>query len=109
MTSPSTPTCIALASAGVSLVLDLSGGRLPAVLHWGAALRPLDDDDALALVEATRPVPAASTGRRPGPGRAAAGALDRLDGTARAQRLARRRAWSPKFAVGAATLDGDPT
>ena len=33
---------IHLRAGGVSLVLDSSDGRLPAVLHWGADLGELD-------------------------------------------------------------------
>ena len=29
---------IALRSEGVSLLLDISGGQLPAIVHWGADL-----------------------------------------------------------------------
>ena len=50
-------TCVGLSAAGVSLVLDLSDGRLPSVLHWGAGLGTLTDGDALALVEAAAPCP----------------------------------------------------
>src|SRR4051794_30959495 len=36
-------------SGGVSLVLDLSGGRLPRVLHWGADLGELSDESLVEL------------------------------------------------------------
>ncbi|MGI3784993.1 MAG: hypothetical protein ACRYG2_29900, partial [Janthinobacterium lividum] len=58
--NPPSPTCVGLSAAGVSLVLDLSSGRLPSVLHWGAELPRLTDDDALALTEAVAPVAAPS-------------------------------------------------
>ena len=32
-------TILILREADVHLLLDLTSGRLPAVLHWGAALR----------------------------------------------------------------------
>jgi alpha-galactosidase len=41
-----------LSTAGVSLVLDCTRGRLPAVVHWGAALGEQSASDLLALVEA---------------------------------------------------------
>ncbi len=102
------PTCVALSAAGVSLVLDLSQARLPSVLHWGAALPELTDDDARALAEAGAPVPVPSavdepvrvsllpeqwTGwvGRPGLSGSRAGA-----------------AWSPRFTVSAVTLDDAP-
>jgi alpha-galactosidase len=38
-----------LSAAGVSLLLDVGGARLPAVLHWGASLGDIDGRDAAAL------------------------------------------------------------
>ena len=89
LTSPS--TSVFLTAAGVSLVLDLSDGRLPSVLHWGAALPAPTDADALALVEAAAPVAAPERGGRPAAGRPAPRALDGLDRPAGAERVAGRR------------------
>jgi alpha-galactosidase len=41
---------IALRSEGVSLVLDISNGQLPAIVHWGADLGTLEPADAEALI-----------------------------------------------------------
>jgi alpha-galactosidase len=41
---------IALRSAGVSLVLDVSAGQLPAIIHWGADLGTLEVADVQALI-----------------------------------------------------------
>jgi alpha-galactosidase len=41
---------IALRSEGVSLVLDVSAGQLPAIVHWGADLGILELVDAEALI-----------------------------------------------------------
>jgi len=41
---------IALRSEGVSLVLDISNGQLPAVVHWGADLGSLELADVEALI-----------------------------------------------------------
>ncbi|MGP4111943.1 alpha-galactosidase [Streptomyces sp. 4N509B] len=46
-----------LRAAGVSLVLDLSGRRLPRVVHWGADLGPLAPEELAALHLAQRPQP----------------------------------------------------
>src|SRR5436853_140898 len=46
---------IELSANGVGLVLDASGPGLPAVLHWGADLGPLDDDFALATIPGVPP------------------------------------------------------
>ena len=40
---------VVLAAEGVSVVLDITGGRLPAVAHWGADLGPVSLADARAL------------------------------------------------------------
>jgi alpha-galactosidase len=44
-------------SAGVSLVVDLTGGTLPRILHWGRDLGALTDDALDHLRLASRPVP----------------------------------------------------
>ncbi len=100
------PTRVALSAGGVGLVLELPGVGLPTVLHWGATLGELTAADAAALGEAAAPTVAPSsvdvpsrvslvpehwtawTGR-PGLSGSRAGA-----------------AWSPRFSVVAATLDG---
>ncbi|WIE82355.1 alpha-galactosidase [Curtobacterium sp. MCPF17_021] len=43
---------IHLTAGGVSLVLDCRDDALPAVVHWGAALGPLDTDALTALADA---------------------------------------------------------
>ncbi len=44
-----------LRTAGMSVLLDLSGRRLPTVRHWGADLGPLEAADLAAVVRARRP------------------------------------------------------
>jgi alpha-galactosidase len=97
-----------LRASGVSLVLDLTEGRLPAVVHWGADLGDTVPADlatlALAAVEpvagstADRPVrlailPEAHTSWTGKPG--LEGHRDGAD-------------WSPLFRVTSATVDGHP-
>jgi alpha-galactosidase len=41
---------IALHSEGVSVLLDITQGRLPAVVHWGADLGEVSPQDAEALL-----------------------------------------------------------
>ena len=41
---------IALRSEGVSLVLDISAGQLPAIVHWGGDLETLELADAEAMI-----------------------------------------------------------
>ncbi len=43
---------IVMRSAGVCLVLDLSDGRLPVVVHWGGDLGSLSETEASVLTEA---------------------------------------------------------
>jgi alpha-galactosidase len=102
------PTCVALTAGGVSLVLDLSGGRLPSVLHWGADLPVLTDEDALALVEAAAPVPTSSAVDVPLP---VALLPEHWTGWTGRPGLSGSRAgmgWSPRFRVTDADLDGTP-
>jgi alpha-galactosidase len=41
---------VALRSGGVSLVVDVSAGQLPAIVHWGVDLGPLELVDAEGLI-----------------------------------------------------------
>ena len=47
---------IVLTADGVGLVLDATGGRLPAIVHWGAALGSMTAEQAAALATAAVPV-----------------------------------------------------
>ena len=99
---------IALRSQGVSLVLDISAGQLPAIVHWGADLDRLELADAEALILSNidpggpnvvdEPMrltllPEHWTGwlGRPGLSGSRAG-----------------RAWSPKFTATQVRVDGQP-
>ncbi|HSN43814.1 MAG TPA: glycoside hydrolase family 36 N-terminal domain-containing protein, partial [Propionibacteriaceae bacterium] len=96
-----------LSAAGVQVVLEASTGRLPAVLHWGADLGPLDDSsfDALELAAAQTTmvngpdiptrlaiIPEGWTGWVGHPG---------LSGSRAG------RDWSPRFTVASIDVDGD--
>ena len=52
---PSDQDIAHLRRGGVSLVVDLSGGRLPRILHWGADLGELDGRQLADLRTATLP------------------------------------------------------
>jgi alpha-galactosidase len=99
---------IALRSEGISLVLDISKGQLPAIVHWGADLGTLELADVETLILANidpngpnvvdEPVrvallPEHWTGwvGRPGLSGSRAG-----------------RAWSPKFTTTEVRVDGKP-
>ncbi|GAA3562343.1 alpha-galactosidase [Microlunatus spumicola] len=104
--TPALPTCVALTAGGVSLVLDLGGGRLPTVLHWGAELPALTDEDARALADAAGPVPAPSSVDHPLP---VALLPEHWTGWTGRPGLSGSRggvAWSPRFTVVDAELDG---
>ncbi|MDO5534756.1 MAG: alpha-galactosidase [Propionibacteriaceae bacterium] len=98
---------IHLRAGGVSLVLDSSDGRLPAVLHWGADLGDVSAEGLASLAAATAPVvvpsspdapvrvslvPEASTGYLGRPG---------LTGSRAG------RDWSPRWAVVGVERSGD--
>ena len=97
---------VALTAAGVSVLIDAGGGRLPAIVHWGHELPALDAEQAAALVAASVPVigsnnvelaprvavlPEQHTGwsGRPGLSGSFAG-----------------RTWSPAFTTRSVSLDG---
>jgi alpha-galactosidase len=99
---------VALRSEGVSLVLDISNGQLPAIVHWGADLGTLEPADAEALIFSNidpngpnivdEPVrlailPEHWTGWVGRPGLSGS-----RDG----------RAWSPKFTTTEVRVDGEP-
>jgi alpha-galactosidase len=97
---------LSLREADIHVVLDVTGGRLPAVLHWGADLGPLSVEDAAAL---------ALSGLEPG-------AANLVDEPMRLSLLPEHwtgwvgrpgisgaragRAWSPKFSTTALRVDG---
>ncbi len=100
-------TCIVLRSEGVGVVLDLTDGQLPAIVHWGADVGDVAAEDAVALIRAgVHPIapnlvddpvrvsvlPEHWTGwvGRPGISGSRGG-----------------RDWSPKFTTTAVRLDGD--
>src|SRR4051812_37153062 len=47
---------IALTAAGVTILIDATDGRLPAIGYWGPALPGLDEEQAAALVATAVPV-----------------------------------------------------
>ena len=107
-TSPTAPAVVALRAAGVGLVLDLGGDGLPSVLHWGADLGELTEQDALALREAGAPVPANSAPDHP---LAPALLPESWTGWTGRPGLSGSRtgtAWSPRFTLAGAVLDGTP-
>ncbi len=97
---------IAMRSNGVALVLDISDAHLPAVLHWGADVGSLSEDD-VAILQLASVNP---TG------------LNQVDLPVRASMLVEQwtgwmgrpglrgsrqgRAWSPRFATHSITVDG---
>jgi len=105
---PTTGALLALHSADVTLVLDAADGRLPEVVHWGAALGELDPDGLAALVAAgvapiapnspdapvrVALVPEGRTGWQGRPG--LTGSRDGRD-------------WSPDWRLASVTVDGEP-
>ncbi len=103
-----TTTSVVMRSDGVSLVLDVSDGLLPSVLHWGADIGPLTEGDITGLKlssvnptglnQADHPVrvailPEQWTGWMGRPG---------LRGSRQG------RAWSPQFTTHSIGIDGDP-
>jgi len=97
-----------LSAAGVSLVMDVTKGRLPAIVHWGAELPELTASQAETLAGATTPVAGSNTVDLPPrpamlpehhsgwSGRP--GLRGSFDGSS----------WSPRFLTRTITMDGAP-
>jgi len=103
---PLADAVVLLTAGGVSALIDLTDGRLPALAHWGAELPHMEEDEARAVLTAVVPVAGsnvADTAPRPSllpehhtgwVGRP--GVRGSLAG----------RDWSPRFRVGSVILDG---
>ena len=97
-----------LTAAGVSILIDATDGQLPAIVHWGAALPALTDDQAVSVIAASVPVTGSNTvdlPPRPGllPGQDSGwmgrpGLRGSFGGIG----------WSPKFRTRTLTLNGTP-
>ena len=108
MTLEQSDAIVHLAHDGVSVVIDARGGRLPAIVHWGPLLAPLDAAGARGLCDAA--VPVVGSNNPDVPLRVAVlpehhagwvgrpGVSGSSDGSG----------WSPRFVVHAIDLDGSP-
>ena len=47
---------VALNAAGVTVLIDVAAGRLPAIVHWGPEIPDLDEQEAKTLVAASQPL-----------------------------------------------------
>jgi alpha-galactosidase len=99
---------IALTADGVGLVLDATGGRLPAVVHWGAALGEMTAEQAAAF--ATAAVPVIGSNNVDVPPRVAVLPEHHTGWTGRPGLRGSRggRQWSPAFRLTAVLVDGAP-
>jgi alpha-galactosidase len=99
---------IALTADGVGLVLDATGGRLPAIVHWGAALGPMTAEQAAAL--ATAAVPVIGSNNADVPPRRTLLPEHHTGWPGRPGLTGSRagRQWSPAFTVTEILVDGEP-
>jgi alpha-galactosidase len=97
---------VALSAAGVSLVVDLSGGALPRVVHWGDPLDHVDVADLPVLVSVGTPLPGPNLVDVPP--RVAVLPEHHTGWTGRPGLAGSRegRGWSTRFAVQGVELDG---
>ena len=103
----SSDVTLALTAAGVTVLLDASGGRLPAVVHWGHELPPLEAEQAAALVEASVPV-VGSNNIEPAPRLAVLPEHHTgWSGRPGLRGSFAGRDWSPAFTIRSVSLDGD--
>jgi alpha-galactosidase len=99
---------IALRSEDVSLVLDISDGQLPAIVHWGADLGKLELDDVEALILSNIDPGGANIVDEPV---RLAILLEHWTGWVGRPGLSGSRggrAWSPKFTTTELRIDGKP-
>ncbi len=100
---------ISLRGEGVGIVLDLTAGRLPAILHWGRDLGALTVDDVAALALATTMPQAPSTIDEP---TRLAILPEHWAGWVGRPGISGSRAdgsgWSPKFVTTGLIVDGEP-
>ncbi len=103
---PPSGTIIALTAAGVTVLIDASDGRLPAIVHWGREIAGIDEETAFALVAAT-PSVAGSNNIAPVP-RLALLPEHHVGWTGRPGLSGSRDgvAWTPAFRTRAVALDG---
>lgn len=99
---------LALTANGVSVVLDATGGRLPAIVHWGAPLPAMGADQAFALIDAA--VPVIGSNSQDVPLRVAVLPEHHRGWTGRPGLSGSRsgREWSPAFRVTSVLMDGVP-
>jgi alpha-galactosidase len=98
-----------LAAAGVSVVLDATEGRLPAVVHWGASLGPLTLEDVRALATAAEEPRSGNVVDEPV---RVAILPEHTAGWQGKPGLAGHHAgadWSPRFTVDSIDVDGTPS
>ncbi len=99
---------IAIRAAGMSVLLDVRAGQLPAIVHWGPDLGELTDADATAL--ALTGVPPVATNVVDEPVRVAL-LPEHWTGWVGRPGVSGSRsgaAWSPKFTTAAVRIDGQP-
>ncbi|KAB7743807.1 alpha-galactosidase [Nostocoides sp. F2B08] len=99
---------VALSASDVSLVVDLSGGALPRVVHWGERLDHVDVVDLTALVGAQTSLPGPNL--TDVPPRVAVLPEHHTGWTGRPGLTGSRdgRGWSTRFTVDRVELDGSP-
>ena len=99
---------LCMTADGVSVVIDATGGRLPSIVHWGAALPAMDADQAAALVDAA--VPVIGSNNADVPPRVAVLPEHHTGWTGRPGLAGSRagRQWSPAFQLTSVLVDGNP-
>lgn len=97
-----------LRQEGVSLLLDLTGSQLPAVLHWGEDLGPLTVEDARGIARGVATM--SFTDLPDDPMRLSLLPAHRIGWAGRPGLSGSRggRDWSPAFSTDTVTVDGDP-
>jgi len=93
-----------LRGGGTSVVVSLTDGRLPRILHWGADLGPLDDSELAHLEHAIRPTIGDSAVTYPQPVPVVAQLSEGWLGRPGVSGSRDGRGWAPKFGEASSIL-----
>ena len=108
MTEGSETSACLIRDGEVSLVLDLTSGRLPSVAHWGRDLGPVSDGDAAGLLRSGVPPLAANLIDEPVRATLIPEHWTGWVGRPGLSGSRGGRDWSPKFTTTELVIDGSP-
>lgn len=106
MSTESQDAILQLTAAGVTVLIDATAGRLPAIVHWGTELPVLTAGQAEALIAASVPVTGSNTVDLPPRPTLLPGQHSGWTGRPGLKGSFAGIGWSPRFSTRTLTLDG---